>query len=120
VTWPQRVPNTLRPLNFAELAKLEFDAPRVADFPALNLARRAGEVGGALPAILNAANEVAVQAFLERKLSFPGIWETVERVMEMHRPAVAPLSLSDIVEADSWARTMANEMIQRNKRRQSA
>ena len=67
VTWPERVPNTLRPLDFAALARLDFEAPRRADFPALDLARWAGETGGVLPAVLNAANEVAVAAFLERR-----------------------------------------------------
>jgi 1-deoxy-D-xylulose-5-phosphate reductoisomerase len=111
VTWPERVSNSLRPLDFAKLGQLQFEAPRTEDFPAINLARQAGEVGGVLPAILNAANEVAVQAFLEKTLSFPGIWETVARVMEMHRPVAAP-SLDDIVQADSWARRIAKELVQ--------
>jgi len=82
VTWPERVANTLRPLDFAALGKLEFEAPRRKDFPALDLARRAGETGGSLPAALNAANEVAVQAFLDHRIAFPKIWETVARVMD--------------------------------------
>ena len=57
VTWPDRVPNTLPPLDFSKLSKLEFFTPRYDDFPALNLARRAGETGGTLPAVMNAANE---------------------------------------------------------------
>src|SRR5437867_2236166 len=65
VTWPDRVPNTLPPLDFGKVSKLEFFAPRYEDFPALNLARQAGEKGGTLPAILNAANEIAVAAFLQ-------------------------------------------------------
>src|SRR6266567_3084984 len=69
VTWPDRVPNTLPPLDFSKLSKLEFFTPRYDDFPALNLARRAGDEGGTLPAVLNASNEVAVAAFLERKIS---------------------------------------------------
>ncbi|MCK5923692.1 MAG: 1-deoxy-D-xylulose-5-phosphate reductoisomerase, partial [Methylococcales bacterium] len=74
VTWPERVPNNLPPINFAELARLDFEEPRWDDFPALNLAKQAGEIGGTLPVVLNAANEIAVDAFLNRKLSFPGIW----------------------------------------------
>ncbi|MGH7938483.1 MAG: 1-deoxy-D-xylulose-5-phosphate reductoisomerase, partial [Chthoniobacterales bacterium] len=62
VTWPDRVTNSLPPLDFAQLRKLDFAAPRLDDFPALNLARRAGEIGGTLPAVMNAANEVAVSA----------------------------------------------------------
>src|SRR5207249_2792979 len=64
VTWPDRVPNTLPPLDFSKLSKLEFFTPRYDDFPAMNLARRAGETGGTLPAVMNAANEIAVAAFL--------------------------------------------------------
>src|SRR5438477_5552690 len=74
VTWPDRVPNTLPPLDFSTLSKLEFFPPRYEDFPALNLARRAGETGGTLPAVMNAANEVAVAAFLNGRLRFPQVW----------------------------------------------
>lgn len=110
VTWPERVANTLRPLNFAELAKLDFEAPRYDDFPALNLARHAGETGGTLPAVMNAANEIAVAAFLDRKLSFPGIWQTVEHVMSKHQP-VAHSGLDAILAADSWARETAATLL---------
>src|SRR5207245_778954 len=84
VTWPDRVPNTLPPLDFSKLSRLEFFTPRYDDFPALNLARRAGEIGGTLPAVMNAANEVAVAGFLGRQVSFPGIWQIVEEVMNRH------------------------------------
>jgi len=110
VTWPERVPNSLPPLDFAKLAKLEFEAPRIADFPALSLAREAGETGGTLPAVLNAANEVAVAAFLQRRCTFPAIWETVARVMSEHR-SVAGADLDAILSADSWARTRALELL---------
>jgi 1-deoxy-D-xylulose-5-phosphate reductoisomerase len=110
VTWPERVPNSLAPLDFARLAKLEFEAPRVADFPALNLARWAGESGGTLAAVLNAANEVAVAAFLDRRCSFPAIWRIVERVMREHALIAAP-DLDAILGADAWARTRAAELI---------
>ncbi|MBV8141446.1 MAG: 1-deoxy-D-xylulose-5-phosphate reductoisomerase, partial [Verrucomicrobia bacterium] len=63
VTWPDRVPTNLKPLHLAAVGKLEFEEPRYDVFPALNLARKAGEAGGLLPAVLNAANEIAVQAF---------------------------------------------------------
>jgi 1-deoxy-D-xylulose-5-phosphate reductoisomerase len=110
VTWPDRVPNRLPPLDFAKLAKLEFEAPRLADFPALNLARAAGETGGTLPAVLNAANEVAVATFLGRGCSFPAIWQTVERTMSEHR-SVAEADLAAILEADQWARRRAAELL---------
>src|SRR5256714_10503745 len=82
VTWPDRVPNTLPPLDFSKLSKLEFFAPRYEDFPALNLARRAGETGAPLPAVMNAAKEIAVAAFLNRRVRFAQIWETVARVRD--------------------------------------
>lgn len=108
VTWPDRVPNNLRPLDFAKLAALHFEAPRTQDFPALDLARQAGETGGTLPAVLNAANEVAVEAFLEGRIAFPAIWRTVERVMAAHQVVQHP-GLEALVEADAWARRVAAE-----------
>jgi len=110
VTYPERVPNSLPPLDFAKLARLDFEAPRLADFPALTLAREAGETGGTLPAVLNAANEIAVAAFLARRCSFPAIWETVARVMGEHR-SIAGADLDAILSADSWARTRATEVL---------
>src|SRR5215471_18146099 len=106
VTWPDRVPNTLPPLDFSKLSKLEFSTPRYDDFPALNLARRAGETGGTLPAVMNAANEIAVAAFLDRKARFPEIWQIVEQVMNRHTPVAHP-DLDAILGADQWARAQA-------------
>jgi 1-deoxy-D-xylulose-5-phosphate reductoisomerase len=106
VTWPERVPNSLPPLDFGTLRRLEFATPRYEDFPALNLARRAGEAGGTLPAVLNAANEVAVSAFLERRISFPRIWQFVEQVMDRHTNVAHP-DLDAILRADQWAREEA-------------
>jgi 1-deoxy-D-xylulose-5-phosphate reductoisomerase len=110
VTWPERVPNRLPPINFAQLAKLEFEAPRTADFPALNLARLAGETGGTLPAVLNAANEVAVDAFLSGRCSFPAIWQTVDAVMHSHVFDASP-SLETILRADAQARIDAAQWL---------
>ncbi|MFN2621739.1 MAG: 1-deoxy-D-xylulose-5-phosphate reductoisomerase [Chthoniobacterales bacterium] len=109
VTWPERVPNSLPPLDFGKLRQLEFATPRYEDFPALNLARRAGEEGGTLPAVLNAANEVAVSAFLDRKISFPRIWATVAAVMDRHTNVAHP-DLSAILRADQWARDEAAKL----------
>ena len=106
VTWPDRVPNTLPPLDFGKLSKLEFFAPRYDDFPALNLARCAGETGGTLPAVMNAANEIAVAAFLDRQVRFPRIWQIVEQVMDRHRGVAHP-DLDEILQADQWARAEA-------------
>jgi 1-deoxy-D-xylulose-5-phosphate reductoisomerase len=115
VTWPDRVPNTLPPLDFSKLSKLEFLTPRYDDFPALNLARRAGDTGGTLPAVMNAANEVAVAAFLDRKLRFPEIWRIVEEVMNRHTPVARP-DLDAILEADQWARAQAQGSVESAKR----
>jgi 1-deoxy-D-xylulose-5-phosphate reductoisomerase len=115
VTWPDRVPNSLPPLDFSKLSKLEFSTPRYDDFPALNLARRAGEIGGTLPAVMNAANEIAVSAFLDRKVRFPEIWGIVEQVMNRHRPIAHP-NLDAILGADQWARAQAQGCVQSAKR----
>jgi 1-deoxy-D-xylulose-5-phosphate reductoisomerase len=114
VTWPDRVPNTLPPLDFSKLSKLEFLTPRYDDFPALNLARRAGDTGGTLPAVMNAANEVAVAAFLDRKLRFPEIWRIVEEVMNRHTPIAHP-DLDAILAADQWARAQAQGCVESAK-----
>ncbi len=110
VTWPERVANSLPPLDFGKVAKLEFFTPRYDDFPALNLARRAGDTGGTLPAVLNAANEVAVSAFLDGRSSFPQIWKTVREVMDRHR-AIAHADLDAILAADQWARDEAHRVL---------
>lgn len=110
VTYPERVANSLKPLDFAELAKLEFEAPRRKDFPALDLAVRAGTECGTMPAVYNAANEVAVEAFIAGRLSFPGIWETVEAVMGRHEVKRGG-GLEAILEADAWARKVAGEVV---------
>jgi 1-deoxy-D-xylulose-5-phosphate reductoisomerase len=111
VTWPERVPNSLPPLDFGKLRQLEFATPRYEDFPALDLARRAGNEGGTLPAVLNAANEVAVSAFLDRKISFPRIWQTVAAVMDEHANVAHP-DLDAILRADQWARLEAARIVE--------
>src|SRR5256885_4732105 len=115
VTWPERVPNTLPPLDFSKLSKLEFFPPRYEDFPALNLARRAGESGGTLPAVMNAANEMAVAGFLDRQVRFPEIWEIVEQVLNRHTPIANP-DLNAILRADQWARAQAQGYVQSAER----
>ena len=109
VTWPERVPNSLRPLDFSQVGSLEFQAPRRADFPALDLAVRAGTDGGTLPAVLNASNEVAVDAFLAGRIPFPMIWEIVARAMDSC-PHIAGPDLDQILEADSLARRQASAL----------
>jgi 1-deoxy-D-xylulose-5-phosphate reductoisomerase len=112
VTWPERVPNALKPLRLAELGRLEFEEPRYDDFPALRLARRAGEAGGIMPAVLNAANEIAVEAFLEGRITFPRIWSLVEEAMNRSHNFARP-SLDDIIKADGQARDLVREVLAR-------
>ena len=103
VTWPDRVPTSLKPLRLADVRKLEFEEPRYDVFPALDLARQAGEAGGVLPAVLNAANEVAVQAFLDDRIPFGGIWRLVQNAIGRHANLARP-TLDDIIRADKEAR----------------
>ena len=110
VTWPRRVAQALPPLDFESLGRIEFEAPREEVFPALRLAREAGERCGTMPAVMNAANEMAVEAFLAGRLSFPGIWRTVEAVMARHQARVGP-GLEELLDADVAARRMAEELI---------
>lgn len=111
VTWPDRVVGNLPRLDLAQLGSLHFEAPRWDDFPALGLARQAGLTGGTMPAMFNAANEVAVQAFVDGKLGFPGIWQTVEKVLSNARPRDYKGELAMILEDDAWAREEAQRVI---------
>jgi len=106
VTWPDRVKGGMKPLDFALLSKLEFEAPRYDAFPALNLARRAGVEGGALPAVYNAANEVAVDAFCDGEIGYTDIWALVEQVMDAH-VAIEVYDLPSLMKADAEARVAA-------------
>jgi 1-deoxy-D-xylulose-5-phosphate reductoisomerase len=112
VTYPDRLPNRLKPLNLAEVSALHFEKPDPDRFPALRLAREAGMTGGTLPAVMNAANEIAVPAFLEGKIPFPAIWETVEAVMRQHETVEHP-PLEAILQADAWAREAAQKEVAR-------
>ncbi len=105
LTYPERrpVPEDTESLDLAKLGKLTFDKPDLDRFPALRLGFRAASEGGTLPAVMNAANEVAVQAFLERRIRFSGIIKTVDEVMNRHTNNKKP-SLEDIMTADHWAR----------------
>lgn len=106
LTYPERVGSERVQTNFARIGSLTFEEPDLERFPALGLARRAGELGGTLPAVLNAANEVAVERFCRRELSYPGITETVRRVMDTHQLIEHP-TLEEILAADAWARSVA-------------
>jgi len=106
LTYPARAASDRVQTNFPKIGSLTFEEPDTERFPALELARRAGEIGGTLPAVLNAANEIAVEAFVNRKINFPQITETVRRVMDAHQTVSHP-SLDQILAADTWARREA-------------
>lgn len=109
LTWPERCEGLTPPLDLERLRTLTFEEPDHARFPALRLARRALDAGGTMPAVLNAANEVAVDRFCEGDLPFPGIPRLVEAVMTRHTP-VASADLVRIREADAWAREEARRL----------
>lgn len=109
LTYPDRMASDRVQTNFPKIGTLTFEEPDLERFPALELARRAGTVGGTLPAVLNAANEVAVEAFVNRKISFPQITSLVRRTMESHQIVMHP-TLDQILAADAWARQEAARM----------
>jgi len=105
--WPERIGPPRKPLNLEVLSRLEFLPPRRDDFPALHLAQRAGERGGTAPVVLNAANEVAVEAFLKREIPFPRIWGIVEEVLDRMGEGISAPDLGQILETDAEARRLA-------------
>ena len=106
LTWPERVDSGLPHLDLAQSGGLHFDVPDESRFRCLALAREAANAGGTMPAVLNAANEVAVKRFLDGQIPFSGIWQVVETVMKKHSIVNEP-ALDDILEADKWARQIA-------------
>ena len=106
LTYPERRASERVQTHFARLGSLTFEEPDEDRFPALALARQAGAIGGTIPAVLNAANEIAVEAFVNRQIGFAAIPETVRRTMEAHA-AIAHPTLEQILEADAWARREA-------------
>lgn len=114
LAWPQRMDGPSEPLDLATIGRLDFEAPDEVRFPALRLARQVGEAGGTLPAVMNAANEVAVAAFLARKIGFLDITAIVERVLSGYSGAV-PVNIEDILDADRVAREAAHQWTGRVK-----
>jgi len=106
LTYPDRVCSRRVQTDLAALGQLTFERPDPEHFPALNIARHAGETGGTLPAVLNAANEVAVEAFLNRRIHFLQISQVVARTLSRHTLVQHP-DLNQILEADRWARDEA-------------
>ncbi len=107
MSYPQRLDGSIQGLDLVEMGQLNFSAPDPERFQFLTMARDAASEGGTLPAVLNAANEVAVQRFLDGEISFPEIWSTVKNVMSEHNVTPSP-TLDEIVAADVWARGAAS------------
>ena len=112
LTYPERVASNQIALDWKKLKRLDFARPSSRRFPCLRLAREALKKGGALPCALNAADEIAVAAFLERRLSFPGIAEVIEKVLE-RAPRTKFENISDVLAFDAEARRMAREEVAR-------
>lgn len=106
--YPERCPGFVQPLDLVALGTLTFERPDEETFPSLCYARRAVTMGGTMPAVLSAANEVAVQLFLAGEIPFTGIFQVVAGVMDRHDPVQRP-DLAAILAADRWARAAARE-----------
>jgi len=111
LAWPERMATPMAPLDLVAVGRLDFEAPDDQRFPALALARRALTAGGARPAILNAANEVAVAAFLAGKIRFLEIAAIVADTLDRYDPP-APETLDDVLAIDGEARTIAGERVE--------
>ena len=112
LAWPERIATPCQPLDLARIGRLDFEAPDEDRFPALRLTRQAAEAGGAAPAILNAANEVAVAAFLKGAIGFLDIAMIVEDVLNGYSAPV-PQQIDDVLEADAQARKRAAQVMER-------
>jgi len=110
LTYPARIPSGVKPLDLTTLSGLTFFNPDLERFPALKLAYRAAQAGESMPAVMNAANEIAVEAFLGGRISFMAIAESIERVMDLH-DSHALNSIEEVLEADRWGRRTAREIL---------
>ncbi|MGX7953037.1 1-deoxy-D-xylulose-5-phosphate reductoisomerase [Tsuneonella sp. HG249] len=111
LAWPHRMDTPMEPLDLVALGELTFEAPDEKRFPATRLAREAARAGGAAPAVLNAANEAAVAAFLAGKIPFTRIALTVERILSRPLPE-APVTLEEVLAVDAEARARADELLE--------
>lgn len=112
LAWPERIDSGVAPLDLFAIARLDFQAPDEQRFPCLRLAREAAQAGGTAPVMLNAANEVAVAAFLERRIRFTEIASMIADVLHAE-PALAVESLDTVLEADARARDLAEQWLNR-------
>jgi len=112
LTYPERIINDLPSLNLVKTGNLEFRNPDIKKFPCLGLAYAAGICGGTAPVVLNAADEIAVAAFMEKKIRFIDLPKIIETVLDLHNSINNP-SLDDILQADLWARRETSKIIER-------
>jgi 1-deoxy-D-xylulose-5-phosphate reductoisomerase len=110
LTYPARIPSGVKPLDLTALSGLTFFNPDLERFPALRLAYDAANAGESMPAVMNAANEIAVDAFLSGRIGFMAIAESIEKVMQLH-DAHALNSIEEVLEADLWGRRTAREVL---------
>ncbi|MBX8530439.1 1-deoxy-D-xylulose-5-phosphate reductoisomerase [Pseudomonas cichorii] len=115
LAWPQRMDSGVSPLDLFRIGQLDFEEPDEERFPCLRLARQAAQAGGSAPAMLNAANEVAVAAFLDRRIGYLEIAGMIEEVLNLE-PAVAVEELDAVFAADAKARVLAGLWLERNGR----
>jgi len=108
--WPQRIDSGVEPLDIFEVARLEFEKPDFKRFPCLKMAYESLEIGGTATTALNAANEIAVDAFLNEQLGFTNIAKVIEKTLE-EVSVVAAANLSTILQADSDAREIARQQV---------
>jgi len=112
LTYPERIKNDLPLLDLAKTKNLEFLQPDVKKFTCIRLAYEAGTCGGTMPAVLNASNEVTVEAFLDKKIKFVDLPEIIDKVLSGHKVVKKP-ALEELLQADKWARMQAKEIIER-------
>jgi 1-deoxy-D-xylulose-5-phosphate reductoisomerase len=112
LTYPERISNDLPSLDLVKTGNLEFRNPDIKKFPCLGLAYAAGICGGTAPVVLNAADEIAVAAFMEKKIRFIDLSKIIETVLDLHNSINTP-SLEDILQADLWARRETSKIIER-------
>ena len=113
LAWPERIDSGVAPLDLFEVARLDFQRPDEQRFPCLRLAREAAAAGNSAPAMLNAANEIAVAAFLDGRIRYPQIARIIEDVLN-NEPVVAVNELEAVFAADAKARTLAQQWLSRN------
>jgi 1-deoxy-D-xylulose-5-phosphate reductoisomerase len=110
LSYPERIATGVKPLDLTALSGLTFLKPDTGRFPALRLAYRALAEGESMPAVMNAANELAVEAFLQERIGFTAIAALTERVMDSHRPCRLN-SIADVLEIDLWSRAKTRELL---------